>query len=520
MRTSRILTTIALLCAASAAMGASNFILGGTDTVKLDLQITPDGSVWIENPVGNIEVIGTDDDFVSVIAQKIVRGVDKDAVAEAREQTQILTSGDDRVRVFKTQLPPLRSARWSSAVNFVVRVPKTVLVKIAAQSAIRIRVANLTHSVTVKNTNGEVVLDGVTGTVIVESVNGNITFDPKGRLGASAQLTTVNGQIFVSLPDDASFRWMADTIAGDFKTTFSSVSGRMNGTQFRGGVNGAHGPLLTTASMMGGIVVSRKGGNPHEAKSVRSFNSVVATNAGPTTYQRVFQAPFAPGDFTYSTSLGSVDIGQVAGNAKIETGAGEIHLGLVKGECTLVSFGGPLTLGDMFGPLNVRTKAGDILINAARAGGFASTGGGLIRVLYSGAPLTLHSDGGDIIVRSTTSDVTADTPSGDITINIDPGVRTATIDARTSEGNVILNVTARFAADIDATVITSDAEANAIQTDFTGLSVRRDQVNGRTRIRATGKVNGGGERVNLYAEEGDIRVKSSMIAPIVSPAQP
>jgi len=520
MRTNRIITTIALVCAATAALGANNFGLGGTETVKLDLPIAADGSVWIENPVGNIDVIGTDDDIVSVIAQKIIRGVDKDAVTEAREQTQILTSGDERVRAFKTQLPPLRSARWSSAVNYIIRVPKTVLVKIASQSADHIHLTNLTHSVTVKNTNGEVTLESVTGTAIVESVNGNISFDPRGRLGASVQLTTVNGQITVSLPDDASFRWTADTIAGDFKTNFRTVTGRMNGTQFRGGVNGAHGPMLTTASMMGGILVTRKGANPHESKSVRSFNTVVATNAGPVPYQRTIQTPFVGGDFTYSTTLGSIDVGQIAGNAMIDTGAGEIHLGLVKGECTLVSYGGPLNLGDIFGPLNVRTKAGDILINAARSGGFASTGGGLIRVLYSGAPLTLHSDGGDILIRSTTSDVTADTPSGDITINVDPGVRTATIDARTSEGTVVLNVSSRFAADIDATVITSDAEANAIQVDFTGLSFRREQVNGRTRIHATGKVNGGGEHVNLYAEEGDIRVKSNMMTPILSPAQP
>src|SRR5438132_1270391 len=116
-----IIITVALLCAAS-AWGA-NFNNGGTEAVKIELPVAADGSVWIENPVGNIDVIGTDDNFVTFIAQKIVRGADESAVIEARQQTQILTSGDERVRVFKTQLPPLRSMRWSSSVNYIIRVP-------------------------------------------------------------------------------------------------------------------------------------------------------------------------------------------------------------------------------------------------------------------------------------------------------------------------------------------------------------------------------------------------------------
>ena len=518
MKTTRNLLVLSLLCTAASAWGANNF--GGIETVKVDLPIQADGSVWIENPSGNIDVVGTDDDFVAFLAQKIVHGVDDAAVVEAREQTQILTQGDERVRVFKTALPPLRSGRWTSSVNYVIRVPKNVLVKIASQSSDRIHIANLTHNVTVKNTNGAVILEGVTGTALVESVNGNILFDPNGRITGNVQLTTVNGRIDVFAPSDASFRWTGQTVAGDFKTNFPAVSGRMNGTTFRGSVNGGHGPMIMTGSMMGSVFLTRRGTNPRDAKSVRMIESVVATNAGPPTYQRVVQIPFVDGDYVHSTPLGSVDIGQIAGNANIETGAGEIHLGLVKGECTLVSLGGPLTLGDIFGPLNVRTKAGDVLINAARGGGFASTGGGLVRVLYGGAPLTLHSDGGDIIVRATTAGVTADTSSGDITVNLDASVHSVPLDLKTGEGNIILNVSSRFAGDIEATVVTSDAEANAIRTDFTGLSMRRDQVGGRTRIHAGGKVNGGGERVSLYAEEGDIRVNAQTVRPIASPLTP
>lgn len=514
MKIIRHLFIVSLFCAASA--WAATF--GGTETTTVTLPIDADGSVWIENPFGNIDVIGTDDAVVTCTAQKVVRGADDAAVAEAREQTQILTTGDVHIRAFRTALPPFRSTRWTSSVNFVVRVPKTVLVKIGSQSSERIRISNLTRSVTVKNTIGAVILENVTGTALVDSVNGDITFNPNRNPAASAQLTTVNGRIDVIAPSDASFRWVGQTIAGDFRTNFTSVTGRMSGSNFRGSLNGGHGPTITTQSLMGVVAVLRKGANQHDVKPVRAFNTVVAINSAPPPLARVIQLPFVQGDYTLSTSLGSVDIGQVFGSAKIDTGAGEIHLGLVKGECTLVSLGGPLSLGDIFGPLNVRTKAGDVLIKAARAGGYASSGGGLVRVLFAGAPLTLHSDGGDIIVGSTTSGVTADTPSGDISITIDPTVPSVPLDLKTSDGTIIIKLGRRFAADIDAVVITSDADANAIHSDFAGLSLRREQVNGRTRIHATGKLNGGGERVSLYAEEGDIRMVSQTPRPDVSPA--
>src|SRR6185295_3105225 len=302
MKTTRNLFILSLFCAASA--WAATF--GGTETTTVTLPIDADGSVWIENPIGNIDVIGTDDNVVTCTAQKVVRGADNAAVAEAREQTQILTTGDMRIRAFKTALPPLRSARWTSSVNFVVRVPKSVLVKIGSQSSEHIRISNLTRSITVKNTFGTVFLDNITGSALVDSVNGDIVFNPNRNPAAAAQLTTVNGRIDIIAPPDASFRWVAQTIAGDFRTNFSSITGRMSGSNFRGGVNGGHGPTITTQSLMGVVAVLRKGSNQNDVKPVRAFNTVVAINSAPPPLARVIQLPFVQGDYSLSTSLGSV----------------------------------------------------------------------------------------------------------------------------------------------------------------------------------------------------------------------
>ena len=196
------------------------------------------------------------------------------------------------------------------------------------------------------------------------------------------------------------------------------------------------------------------------------------------------------------------------GNARIETGAGEVELGAVFGQCNVTSLGGPLNLGDIMGSLFAHTGAGDIIVRASRMGGQVTTDGGLVRVIYAGGPMTLRSGGGDIIVRQFSAFMDAETASGDVTLTGDPAQKAIKVTARTLQGNIVLNVSPRFAADIDATILTSDPEVNEMHIDFNGITIRREQVGNKTRIRATGKINGGGERVELYAEDGDIYISA------------
>jgi DUF4097 and DUF4098 domain-containing protein YvlB len=220
------------------------------------------------------------------------------------------------------------------------------------------------------------------------------------------------------------------------------------------------------------------------------------------------------GYFEYTTAMGNIIVGEVRGNARVFTGAGEIQLGTVYGHSNVVSLGGPLNLGDMLGAVNANTRAGDILVRAAREGGTIITGGGIIRLLYNGGPTELHSGGGDIVIRQAAAPIDADTQSGDIAVTVDPGSKTETVTAKTSKGNITLYVPTAFGADVDATVITSDPEANRFSTDLTGLTVRREQIAGKTRIRATGKLNGGGERVELYASDGAITITTRAPSPV------
>ena len=486
-----------------------------TERFTQELPIQGAGSILINTLVGDIDIQGTADDVVSMIADKTVRGVDAKAVEEGRRLTELRVAGNEQGYMFTTITPWIASPRWSSSVKYTVRVPRTIDVRVVT-TASRVFVKDIRGSVNVTHTHGEIVLQDLSGRIFVDSANGNIRYIANRGM-SSAFLRSTNGTIEVLAPSDADFQWAGESGSGDVRTTFPVRLRAQGPMGFRGSVNAAGGPTITTATLLGKIRLLQNGTDAAAAKVV----PIPLPNIAAPRPQVFVGMPGQPiireiveGSFAARTSMGSVRIREVRGPARVTTGAGEVNLGAVFGDCQVISSGGPLNLGDILGALIARTEAGDILVQSANKGGLITTGGGIIRLLYTNGPTHLTSGGGDIVVRHAAASITAETRSGDITITLDPASRTEKISARTSKGNVLLNVTPRFAGDIDATLITSDPDLNRFKSDFPQLSVQRDQVGGKTRIRITGKVNGGGEKVELYAEDGGIQITTNSGLPI------
>jgi DUF4097 and DUF4098 domain-containing protein YvlB len=482
-------------------------------TKALPLDIA--GSFWIDNPAGNIEIIGVDGTTATITAVRTTIATDRDAMVEARNNTILSFEGDARMRFVRTITPPVRSQKWSSSVKYTVSVPRTVHVRVASKSAESIRVANIMGNVTVKAFNGAIVIDNVSGASIVDTVNGRVIYNYVVKPVSHAQITAVNADIEVHLPADSNFDWVAETLRGDLWTTLP-FRGRWAGRTFRGSINAPGGPTLATGTMLGRVVVLANGASLAEARSVRTVapEREVGGEASlrPSHMMRV-QLPTVPGPFVIEQRLADVNVGEARGALRVTTGGGAIELGTVYGDCHANSGGGPISVTEVMGNLTAHTGAGDILVRAARVGGTITTDGGIVKVLYTGGPTLLRSGGGDIVVRQAAGPIEAETRSGDITVNSDPTQRTQHITAHTARGNITLNLSPRFAADVDAVVVTSDADADAIYSDFTGLQIRKEPLGGKTKVHATGKINGGGDRLELYAEEGTIHISSSSVSP-------
>jgi len=471
--------------------------------------LAPNGTFFLENPSGNVVVEGKDTPNVEAILVKTITGGDMDAVQEGRQQTTLIVGGDNNGRSVRTVIAAGSTRGWTASVSWRIKVPRTANVRILTRTGDHIQINGMRAGVQVKNFNGRITLSDVIGAAIVESVNGSI-FYQSPQVRGNVLLKTVNGNILVTVPPDAGFRWVAETIKGDLRTSLSP-RGTFVGNTFRATVNAPGGPTITTASLMGNVQLNGKGRPARYVQSLRKSLPVPApVRAGGSPAQRIIRS-----DFRFATSLGDVKIEQILGNTDIFTGAGEVQLGAVNGACRVRSGGGPLHLGEILGPLNLETRAGDIMVDTARRGGTIYTRGGTIRLLYTSGATRLVSGGGDIHVRQAAAPITAETASGDISIAIDAVAKTQRVDAKTAKGNVILNVSPQFAGEIDATILTSDPDADTFLSDIPGLSLSREQVGGKTRVRATGKINGGGEKIVLHATDGDIRISTGPVPPTV-----
>ena len=502
----RSLTAVLVVTLAGAMPSAADVMV--TDKFEKALPMNFGGSVTIENPYGDVEVIGTDESRVSWTAERVIRGVDREAIEEARQRVQLRMGGEERSWVLRTLMPPFAAGRWAASVKYTVRVPRTVDVIVGTRSGEYIKVSDVRGSVTATNINGTITFDRVSGNAFARSGNGNIVVNA-APLIANTNLHTINGSIQVFAPANASFQWEGKTMRGEVRTTFP-IRLRALSPVFKGNVNAPGGPVLTTTTLMGNIFVLQKGTQLAAAKDIRSFaqNIPKPDPQNATLLAKTFRRPVVDGPLTFETPMGSIVVGEVRGWAKVTTGAGEVDLGSVFGNLTVRSSGGPLNLGEVAGSLNANTDAGDILVHAAREGGTITTGGGTIQLLYTGGPTKLTSGGGDIVVRQAAAPVAAETKSGDITMTIDPNIRSQKMSAKTMKGNVILNINPRFGGEIDATLLTDDPDRHRFRSDFPGLKIERDQVNGKTRFRITGAVNGGGEKIDLFAEDGGIQLSS------------
>lgn len=498
------------------------------------IPLNADGTLFVDNPAGVVNIVGSESAGLQIVAERIVTAVDDDAAREGRDRSAITIGGDESKRVLRS-LVPAPNSRYSVIVNYKLRVPRTVHVHLSNGSTPKSRIWNISGNVFVKNGRGEVEVANVTGPITAESINGSVRVYYGAQPQAHAKLSTVNGTIQVTLPPNTSVEWTAETLKGEIFSNVVDLRGNASeqngGRVYRGVANrrsnakihttSVTGPtyLLTQGSVADARPLSGRAGVP----GVSVARSTPLTNEMQPVLQRIqktlMQAPAArtfvlqrsviDGDLTFETNVGNVFIGDMLGDAKIATKGGEIILGRVSGRCLLRSEGGPINLGDINGPIDAQTGAGDIMVGSARNGGVVATKGGNVQVGYAGGSMGIISGGGDISVRRAAASVEADTRSGDITISMDPTVgQLETIVARTGRGNIVLNLNSRLRADIDATIETSADASNSVQSAFKGLSITRDQVGDRVRIRATGKINGGGARIELRAQNGNIHLRS------------
>jgi DUF4097 and DUF4098 domain-containing protein YvlB len=209
------------------------------------------------------------------------------------------------------------------------------------------------------------------------------------------------------------------------------------------------------------------------------------------------------GDFLATSGTSSYRIGNVSGRVKILTHSGEISVGSAGGSADVKTLGGDIRIGPVKGDLAAQTLAGDV--RAAAVGGSArvETSGGDIRIQSVDGWLRARTAGGDIAVPLVGGSVRAETAGGDVRIAVAARAPREGILIVNGGGDVALMLPADFKGDLDLTVTEADPSEPAVRSEFPEISISRKDGT----VRATGAVNGGGEKVKIQTSSGTIRLR-------------
>jgi DUF4097 and DUF4098 domain-containing protein YvlB len=209
------------------------------------------------------------------------------------------------------------------------------------------------------------------------------------------------------------------------------------------------------------------------------------------------------GDFLATSGTSSYRIGNVSGRVKILTHSGEISIGSAGASADVKTFGGDIRIGPVKGDLAAQTLAGDV--RAATVGGSAKveTSGGDIRIQRVDGWLRARTAGGDIVVPLVGGSVHAETAGGDVRIAVAVRQPREGIRIVNGGGDVALMLPADFKGDLDLTVTEADPSEPAVRSEFPEISISRKDGT----VRATGAVNGGGEKVQIQTSSGTIRLR-------------
>jgi DUF4097 and DUF4098 domain-containing protein YvlB len=234
------------------------------------------------------------------------------------------------------------------------------------------------------------------------------------------------------------------------------------------------------------------------------------------------------GTVDMSTSGGDVHVKNISGDGYLKTSGGDIRIGTVEGELEVSTSGGDIEVESVGKSLNAKTSGGDITVGSVGGEARVSTAGGDIKMGKVSGKASMSTAGGNITLKGASGTVTAKTAGGDIRIeNV-----TGTIDARTSGGeveaelipsgkgvsklassggNIKLSVAENAKVTIEAVIRIHDRwrrskEKYKIRSaDFKADSYEMDED--AEEIRATYKLNGGGETIFLETVNADIDIK-------------
>ena len=203
-------------------------------------------------------------------------------------------------------------------------------------------------------------------------------------------------------------------------------------------------------------------------------------------------------DVDFKTAGGSIEIDNIAGDARLRTSGGSLQLMDIGGLVTAHTSGGSIKGRNLGSRADLHTSGGSITIDGAGGPVEAKTSGGSINVADVNGSVDVSTSGGGIRLSEIAGTVNANTSGGSIEAEI-LGQPDDNMVLKTSGGSVTVHLDQSVQADIDA-----KASGGSVSTDF-AVTVRGTMKKSELR----GEINGGGPMLTLRSSGGSVRIREN-----------
>jgi hypothetical protein len=171
-----------------------------TDEWTRTYKLNAGGEIRIANTNGKIEVEGAEGSTVDVRAERIARGTTEDAARELLPRIKIVEDATpDRVSIETERMNGIMLG-VSFEVRYHVKAPKNATVTVTNTNG-QVVLTGLTGKVNARTTNGGVKGEALGGAVDARSTNGAVTIDMASLGSERITLHTTNGGVVLTLPE-------------------------------------------------------------------------------------------------------------------------------------------------------------------------------------------------------------------------------------------------------------------------------------------------------------------------------
>lgn len=204
-------------------------------------------------------------------------------------------------------------------------------------------------------------------------------------------------------------------------------------------------------------------------------------------------------------AAGSVRLVAVGGPVNCETSAGRIEVGRVAGPARLKTNIGSVRVDSVQGDLDAETGAGSIQVGRVSGAARLSTASGSIQVAEALGGLEAHAGAGDIRIRRADGALHLTTGAGNIAVALREGAGSRDSVLSTAVGTVVVWLPESIALTVEAAVQLVQGRQGII-SDFPSIRVRRQPglLGGAD---AAGMINGGGAVLRSGTGIGHIEIR-------------